>query len=117
MPASRILEGECAHPLFTEVRGREFCEVGRPPRASPCGGLPFFRIMGAHVEERATYCPRCGRPATRIVRGTPDPEYLQDLERVSIDYQLGGLMAFEEASEWWCRSCGHEWREDESSLA
>jgi hypothetical protein len=33
------------------------------------------------------------------VRGSPDPEYLQDLQRASIDYQLGGLMAFEEASE------------------
>jgi Zn finger protein HypA/HybF involved in hydrogenase expression len=73
--------------------------------------------MGAHVEERATYCPRCGTPATRIVRGTPDPEYLQDLRRASIDYQLGGLTAFEETSEWWCRSCGHEWREEESGLA
>jgi Zn finger protein HypA/HybF involved in hydrogenase expression len=73
--------------------------------------------MGAHVEERATYCPRCGRSATRIVRGTPDPEYLQDLQRASIDYQLGSIMAFEEASEWWCRSCGHEWSEDESGLA
>jgi hypothetical protein len=51
------------------------------------------------------------------VRGTPDPEYLQDLQRASIDYQLGGLMAFEEASEWWCRSCGHEWSEEESGLA
>ena len=69
--------------------------------------------MGAHMEERATYCPRCGKSATRIVRGTPDPEYLQDLRRASIDYQLGGLTAFEETSEWWCRSCGHEWREDE----
>ena len=74
-------------------------------------------IMGAHVEERATYCPRCGGRATRIVRGTPDPEYLQDLQRASIDYQLGGLVAFEESSEWWCRSCGHEWSEEESGLA
>jgi len=77
--------------------------------------LPY--IMGAHVEERATYCPRCGEPATRLVRGTPDPEYLQDLQRASIDYQLGGLMAFKGASEWWCRSCGHEWSEEESGLA
>jgi hypothetical protein len=59
------------------------------------------------MEERATYCPRCAKSATRIVRGRPDPEYLQDLRRASIDYQLGGPMAFEEAS------CGHEWREDE----
>jgi len=73
--------------------------------------------MGAYVEQRTTYCPRCGKPATRIVRGTPDPEHLQDLQRASIDYQLGGLMAFEESSEWWCRSCGYEWREDESSLS
>jgi hypothetical protein len=57
-------------------------------------------IMGAHVEERATYCPRCGEPATRIVRGPPDPEYLQDLERTKVDYELGGLIAFEESSEW-----------------
>jgi Zn finger protein HypA/HybF involved in hydrogenase expression len=72
--------------------------------------------MGAHVEERATYCPRCGEPATRIVRGPPDPEYLQDLERANVDYELGDLIAFEESSEWWCRSCGYEWREDEPNL-
>jgi hypothetical protein len=58
------------------------------------------------MEERRTHCPRCAEPATRIVRGTPDPEYLQDLERAGIDYELGGLVAFEESSEWWCRSCG-----------
>ena len=46
----------------------------------------------------------------------PDPEYLQDLERAGIDYELGGLMAFEESSEWRCRCCRHEWREDESSI-
>ena len=38
------------------------------------------------------------------------------LERAGIDYELGGQMAFEESSEWRCRSCGHEWREDESSI-
>jgi hypothetical protein len=67
------------------------------------------------MEERRTHCPRCAQPATRIVRGTPDPEYLQDLECAGIDYELGGLVAFEESSEWWCRSCGYEWREDEPS--
>ena len=51
-----------------------------------------------------------------MVRGRPDPEYLQGLERAGIDYELGGLMAFEESSEWRCRSCGYEWREDESSI-
>jgi hypothetical protein len=54
-------------------------------------------MMGAHVEERTTHCPRCAEPATRIVRGIPDPEYLQDLERAGIDYELGGLIAFEES--------------------
>jgi hypothetical protein len=44
------------------------------------------------VEERRTHCPRCAEPATRLVRGRPDPEYLQDLERTGIDYELGGLM-------------------------
>ena len=83
---------------------------------SPCGRLPFLRIMGAHMQERRTLCPRCGEPATRIVRGTPAPEYLQDLERAGIDHELGGLMAFEESSDWRCRSCGYEWREDESSI-
>jgi hypothetical protein len=78
--------------------------------------LPFLRNMGAYVEERTTHCPRCGESATRIVRGRPDPEYLQDLERAGIDYELGGLMAFEESSDWRCRSCGYEWRDDESSI-
>ena len=49
-------------------------------------------------------------------RDTRDPEYVQDLERAGIDYELGGQMAFEESSEWRCRSCGHEWRQDESSI-
>ena len=47
-------------------------------------------IMGAHVQERTTHCPRCAEPATWIVRGIPDPEYVQDLERAGIDYELGG---------------------------
>ena len=76
----------------------------------------MHRIMEAYVEQRTTHCPRCGEPATRIVRGIPDPEYVQDLERAGIDYELGGLMAFEESSEWRCRSCRHEWREGESSI-
>ena len=101
-------------PKFLEGKFSEV--VGQALRVSPCGGLPFLRIMAAHVEERTTHCPRCAEPATRIVRGTPDPEYLQDLERAGIDYELGGLMAFEESSEWRCRSCGHEWRQDESSI-
>ena len=101
-------------PKFLEGKFSEV--VGQALRVSPCGGLPFLRIMAAHVEERTTHCPRCGEPATRIVRGIPDPEYLQDLERAGIDYELGGQMAFEESSEWRCRCCGHEWREDESSI-
>jgi len=55
--------------------------------------------MEAHVEERTTHCPRCGEPAIRIVRGIPNPEYLQDIERAGIDYELGGLMVLEESSE------------------
>ena len=51
----------------------------------------------------------------RIVRGSSDPEFIQDLERAGIDYELGGPISFEESSEWRCRSCGHEWRNDESS--
>ena len=51
-----------------------------------------------------------------MVRGRPDPEYLQDLERAGIDYELGVQMVFEDTSEWRCRSCGYEWREDESSI-
>jgi hypothetical protein len=73
----------------------------------------LLRIMEAHVEERTTHCPRCGEPATRIVRGIPVPEYVQELERAGIDYELGGPMAFEEPSEWRCRSCRHEWRDGE----
>ena len=97
------------------VEGK-FSEVDQALRVSPCGGLSFLRIMAAPVEERTTHCPRCSEPATRIVRGRPDPEYLQDLERAGIDYELGGQMAFEETSEWRCRSCGHEWREDGSGI-
>ena len=85
-------------------------------RVSPSGRLPFLRIMAAHVEERTTHCPRCGEPATRIVRGIPDPQSVRELERAGIDYELGGQMAFEESSEWRCRSCGYEWRENESSI-
>ena len=104
--------------LFTEVRGRVILRsFGGAESLALRRATLLSYIMGAHVEERATYCPRSGEPATRIVRGPPDPEYLQDLERASIDYQLGGLTAFEEASEWWCRSCDHEWREYESGLA
>jgi hypothetical protein len=36
----------------------------------------------------------------RIVRGSPDPEFIQDLECAGIDYELGGPMSFEESSEW-----------------
>lgn len=68
------------------------------------------------MQERTTHCPRCAEPATWIVRGIPDPEYVQDLERAGIDYELGGPVAFEESPEWRRRSCGHEWREDESSI-
>jgi hypothetical protein len=32
------------------------------------------------------------------VRNT-DPEYLEDLERAGIDYELGGLMVLEESSK------------------
>jgi hypothetical protein len=46
-----------------------------------------------------THYPRCAQPATPIVRGTPDSEDVQDLEPTGIDYELGGLMAFEESSE------------------
>ena len=88
----------------------------RPERLALWRAAIALYIMGAHVEERTTHCPRCAQPATRIVRGIPDPEYLQDLERASIDYELGGPVAFEESPEWRCRSCGHEWREDESSI-
>ena len=56
-------------------------------------------IMEAHVEERTTHCPRCVEPAIRIVCGIPDPEYLEDLERAGIDYELGGLMVLEESSK------------------
>jgi hypothetical protein len=72
--------------------------------------------MKAHEEERKTHCPRCAEPTTRIVREIFDAEYVHDLERAGIDYKLGGLMAFEGSSEWRCRPCGHEWREDEPSL-
>ena len=68
------------------------------------------------MEERTTHCPRCAETVTRIVRGSPDPEYIQDLERAGIDYELGSLRVFEESSDWQCRSCGHEWRDDESSI-
>jgi hypothetical protein len=46
----------------------------------------LHRIMEAYVEGRTTHCPRCEEPATRIVRGIPDPEYVQNLERAGIDY-------------------------------
>ncbi len=68
------------------------------------------------MEERITHCPRCAETVTRIVRGSPDPEYLQDLERAGIDYELGSPMAFEESSDWRCRSCGYEWRNDEPNI-
>src|SRR5215204_1401184 len=93
-----------------------FALVGQALRVLPCGGLPLHRIMEAYVEQRTAHCPRCGEPATRIVRGIPDPKYVQDLERAGIDYELGGLMAFEESSEWRCRSCRYEWRGGESSI-
>jgi predicted RNA-binding Zn-ribbon protein involved in translation (DUF1610 family) len=74
---------------------------------------PFGAALRLHVEERTTHCPRCGEPAIRIVRGIPNPEYLEDLERAGIDYELGGLMVLEESSELRCRNCGYE---DESSI-
>src|SRR5215208_7981772 len=84
----------------------EFSEVDRALRVPPCGGLLFLRIMGAHVEERTTHCPRCAEPATRIVRGIPE---IRSTFRISsVLASITNSVAFEESSEWGCRSCGHE---------
>ena len=106
--------------------GRAVTPLWRGPSLCPCWpgseSLALWRatfapyIMGAHVQERTTHCLRCAEPATWIVRGIPDPENVQDLERAGIDYELGGPVAFEESPEWRRRSCGHEWREEESSI-
>src|SRR5918994_163895 len=106
--------------------GRAVTPLWRGPSLCPCWpgseslGLwgdtfcPYF--IGGPGGEGKKQFPRSSEPPPRIVRGIPDPEYLQHLERAGIDYELGGQVTFEESSEWRCRSCGHEWREDESSI-
>jgi len=96
--------------------GRAVTPLWRGPSLCPCWpgseSLALWRatfapyIMGAHVQERTTHCPRCAEPATRIVRGIPE---IRSTFRISsVLASITNSVAFEESSEWGCRSCGHE---------
>jgi hypothetical protein len=96
--------------------GRAVTPLWRGPSLCPCWpgseSLALWRatfapyIMGAHVQERTTHCPRCAEPATRIVRGIPE---IRSTFRISsVLASITNSVAFEESSEWGCRSCRHE---------
>ncbi len=63
------------------------------------------------MEELKTRCPRCGRPATVIIRGYPDPEALEELKRAGVDYELAGCLVSEGNPDRKSDTCGLKWRE------
>jgi rubrerythrin len=57
-------------------------------------------------------CPQCGSPKTmKIVYGYPTLDRFIAAKKGKVS--LGGQAFSSGDPEWHCKTCGHEWREDE----